>query len=69
MLDSNESNLIQHLLFGNPSKDRETNTEILNATVNYVLTNKRFVKDSFKNVTFDKMLRLTPPYSLVYRDL
>ena len=42
LLDSNESNLIQHLLFGDPSKDRETNTEILNSTVNYVLTTKRF---------------------------
>ena len=31
--DSNESNLI-HFLFGDPSKDRETNIEILNATVN-----------------------------------
>ena len=42
LLDSNESNLIQHLLFGDPSKDTETNTEILNAAVNYVLTTKRF---------------------------
>ena len=42
LLDSNESNLIQHLLFGDLSKDTETNTEILNATVNYVLTTKRF---------------------------
>ena len=42
LLDSNESNLIQHLLFSDPSKDTETNTEILNATVNYVLTTKRF---------------------------
>ena len=42
LLDSNESKLIQHFLFGNPSKDRETNTEILDATVNYVLTTKRF---------------------------
>ena len=42
LLDSNESNLIKHLLFGDPSKDAETNTEILNATVNYVLTTKRF---------------------------
>ena len=39
--DSNESNLIQHLFFGDPSKDTETNTEILNATINYVLTTKR----------------------------
>ena len=42
LLDSNESNLIQHLLFGDLSKGRETNTEILNATVNYVLMTKRF---------------------------
>ena len=42
LLDSIESNLIQHLLFGDPSKDTETNTEIVNATVNYVLTTKRF---------------------------
>ena len=42
LLDSNESILIQHLLFGDPSKDRETNTEILNETVNYVLKAKRF---------------------------
>ena len=42
LLDSNESNLIQYLLFGDPSKDTETNTEILNVTVNYVLTTKRF---------------------------
>ena len=41
-MDSNESDLIQDLLSGDPSKDRETNTEILNATVNYVLTTKRF---------------------------
>ena len=42
LLDSNESNLIQHLLFGDPSKDTEANTEILNATVNYVLMSKKF---------------------------
>ena len=47
LLDSNESNLIQHLLFGDPSKDRETNTEISNATVNYVLTTKRFDEQLF----------------------
>ena len=42
LLDSNESNLIQHILFGNPSKDTDTNIEILNATVNYVLMTKSF---------------------------
>ena len=39
--DSSESDLI-HLLFGDPSKDTETNAEILNATVNYVSMTKRF---------------------------
>ena len=48
LLDSNESNLIQHLLFGDPFKDTETNTEILNATVNYVLTTKRFDERLFQ---------------------
>ena len=40
--DSSESDLIRHLLFGDPSKDTETNAEILNATVNYVSMTKRF---------------------------
>ena len=48
LLDSNESTLIQYLLFGDPSKDTETNTEILNATVNYVLTTKRFDERLFE---------------------
>ena len=42
LLDSNESNLMQHLLFGNPLRDTKTNTEIVNATINYVLMKKRF---------------------------
>ena len=40
--DSSESDLIRHLLFRDPSKDTETNAEILNATVNYVSMTKRF---------------------------
>ena len=42
LLDSNESNLIQHILFGNPSKDTDTDIEILNATVHYILMTKSF---------------------------
>ena len=42
LVDSNESNLMQHLLFGNPLRDTKTNTEIVNATINYVLMTKRF---------------------------
>ena len=48
LLDSNESNLIQHLLFGDPSSDADTNTEILNATINYVLTTERSDKRLFQ---------------------
>ena len=48
LLDSNESNLIQHLLFGNPSRYEDANTENFNATaVNYVLMTKRFDKRLF----------------------
>ena len=42
-----------------------TNTEMLNATVNYILATKRFDECSFKNVMFDKMLII--PYSLCYQ--
>ena len=40
--DSNKFNLIQRLLFDDSSIDSDTNTEIPNAAVNYVLTTKRF---------------------------
>ena len=44
-------NLMQHLL-GDSSRDTKTNTEILNATVNYVLATTRFDERLFKNVMF-----------------
>ena len=37
LLDSNESNLMQHLFLGNLSKGTDSNTEILNATVKLFL--------------------------------
>ena len=40
--DSNKFNLIQRLLFDDPSIDSDKNTEVPNAAVNYVLTTKRF---------------------------
>ena len=40
--DSNKFNLIQRLLFDDPSIDSDKNTEIPNAAVNYVLTTERF---------------------------
>ena len=64
-LDNNESNLIQ----GNFFRDTYTNTEILNATVNYVSRLRDLINRSFKNVMFDRMLRLRNPYGLLYRDL
>ena len=54
LLDSNESNLIQYHLFSDPSRDTKTNTDILIATVNYVLTTKRFDEQLLRNVMFDK---------------
>ena len=42
LLDSKESNLMQHLLFADLSRDTKTSTEILNAAVSYVLTTERF---------------------------
>ena len=51
LLDINESNLMQHLL-GYSSRDTKTNTEILNAIVNYVLATTRFDERLFKNVMF-----------------
>ena len=68
LVDSNESNLIQHLLFGDPSIDTKTNTEILNATVNNFLTTKRFDERFLRMSVLDNMLRLTHPYLLLYRD-
>ena len=62
LLDSNEPNLTQHL-FCNTYRDTKTNTEILNATVNYVLTTL------LRMSCFDKMLRLMHSYSLLDRDL
>ena len=62
LLHSNESNLTQHL-FCNPYRDTKTNTEILNATVNYVLTTL------LRMSCFDKTLRLMHSYSLLDRDL
>ena len=38
---------MQHLLFGDPSRDTDRNTETLNATINYILTTKRFDESFF----------------------
>ena len=40
--EQNDSTLTQTLLFGDPASSLETNTLILNATIQYVLSTKRF---------------------------
>ena len=47
LLDVTETALIKTLLFGNFSLDAQTNTHILNATIEYVLTTKRFDESMF----------------------
>ena len=42
LLDVTETVLIKPLLFGNCSVDAHTNTQIINATIEYILTNERF---------------------------
>ena len=41
-LEQNDSTLTQTLLFGDPASSVETNTLILNATIQYILSTKRF---------------------------
>ena len=47
LLDVTETVLIKTLLFGNCSVDAQTNTQILNATIEYILTTKRFDESLF----------------------
>ena len=47
LLDVTETILIKTLLFGNCSVDAETNTQILNATSEYILTTKRLDESLF----------------------
>ena len=42
LLDVTETVLIKTLLFGNCLVDAQTNTQILNAIIEYILTTKRF---------------------------
>ena len=47
LLDVTETVLIKTLLFGNFSVDAHTNTKILNATTENILTTKRFDESLF----------------------
>ena len=47
LLDVTETVFIKTLLFGNCSDDAQTNTQILNATIEYILTTKRFDESLF----------------------
>ena len=47
ILESNDSYLTQTLLFGSISFDSETNTLVLNATIDYILSTERFEESLF----------------------
>ena len=47
LLDVTGTVLIKTLLFGNRFVDAHTNTQILNATIEYILTAKRFDESLF----------------------
>ena len=49
LLDVTEIVLIKTLLVGNFSVDAHTNTQILNATSEYILTTKRFDESLFQS--------------------
>ena len=51
LLDVTETVLIKALLFGNCSVDAETNTQILNPTIEYILSTKRFDESLFLFLT------------------
>ena len=47
LLEITDFSLTQTLLYGNPSFDINTNSLILNATIDFILSNKRFEKALF----------------------
>ena len=47
LLDVTETILIKTILFGNCSVDAQTNTQILNVTIEYIFTTKRFDESLF----------------------
>ena len=50
LLDVTETVLIKTLLFGNCFVDADTNTQIVNAPVEYILTTKRFDESLFHSL-------------------
>ena len=48
LLEISDSSLTQTLLHGNPSFDVITNSLILNATIDFILSSKRFEEALFK---------------------
>ena len=49
LLDVTKTVLIKTLLFGNHSVDAHTNTQTLNANIEYILTTKRFDESLFNS--------------------
>ena len=50
LLGITDSSLTQTLLYGNPSFDIITNSLILNATIDFILSTKRFEEALFKEI-------------------
>ena len=51
LLEITDSSLTQTLLYGNPSFDIITNSLILNATIDFILSTKRFEEAIFKRIS------------------
>ena len=52
LLEITDSSLTQTLLYGNPSFDIITNSLILNATTDFILSTERFEEALFKEMFF-----------------
>ena len=50
LLEITDSSLTHTLLYGNPSFDIITNSLILNATIDFILSSKRFEEALFKEI-------------------
>ena len=50
LLEISDSSLTQTLLYGNPSFNVITNSLILNATIDFILSTKRFEEALFKEI-------------------
>ena len=68
LLEITDSSLTHTLLYGNPSFDIITNSLILNATIDFILSTKRFEETLFKgNNAFSYLLLNNQSINLLFR--